>query len=797
MAIYNRADERSERFNARLKFGRGDGFRRLLKLLRHCPVFLFILSLLPIVAVGIHARPGLDDYTFSALSSFRPQSDVPIEYYIQRSVRHSAENGNFFDVFTAVGRTVFDNYFEWQGTYSAITLFSAHPAVLFGAYAYPLTMLFTIFALIISTAFLCKTLLGENWLLPCILILTCSIQWLPHIAQGFFWYNGAVYYTFFYSLLLFNLTLQIRLLKNGEISVFKIIPITFLCFFIGGGNFVSALLSVELNALLLLYAVFQNKKKYLPFAIFTFASLVGLIISAAAPGNAVRGELASGISFSIVNVVRTVIVSLGLAVNDIIVWTSPGVLLLLVAAIPIMLRIVKGINFDFRFPLIVTGVSFLLFASQNAPPIHALQYGGDPKLRNIVYFAYIWFIFGNIGYWLGWLSKKIDFKKEIFNRTTCAICICIWIAALPFGFGIELSAENRGLAWKNENTPTTLLTFNDLRNRLPQRFLEEHRTRQHFLENSTGSLAEVEIFSAMPLTLVPFQPIHHESGHVWPDLTHNPLHWTNRSIAAYYGVRFVVALPPEKTVARVAHREIGTNDRSIIIEELIISDMSYFRLRDLAYILHDAFDVEFFGGQFALNTNNEYTPVGGECVFYPSESSLLPAYLHSETIYIDGILHEIPGYLIRGEIFHRADILDLVGISAGNRNGTLFLYPAENTDIKIEVTIDNRQVEFPGQPPKNLDGRIYVPVQDIFEMMGYVVTWNSRQMILTGDSTIILSPESFVFTVNGENHNLDAPAQAINGTMMMPVRPVLESIGMNVSWNPDSYTVVISRASAY
>ena len=104
---------------------------------------------MPLILVGLHARPTWDDdYVFSALSSFAPPGDVPLEHYMSRSVRYAAQNGNEFDVIGAVWRTVLDNYTDWQGTFSAIALFSVHPAVLFGANAYPLTMLMTLFAFI-------------------------------------------------------------------------------------------------------------------------------------------------------------------------------------------------------------------------------------------------------------------------------------------------------------------------------------------------------------------------------------------------------------------------------------------------------------------------------------------------------------------------------------------------------------------------------------------------------------------------------------------------------------------------
>ena len=630
-----------------------------------CIALLFLLSLVPLILVGLHARPTWDDYAFSALSSFAPPNDVPLEHYTTRSVRYAVQNGNVFDVIGAVGRTVLDNYRDWQGTFSAIALFSVHPAVLFGANAYPLTMLMTLFALIGATALLLKTILRKNWLIPAVIMLTCSIQWLPHIAQGFFWYNGAVYYTFFYSLMLLQISLMIRLLQRPRFFALHVFVMVMLSFFIGGGNFVTALFTLLITGLFLLYTLYgcvkdgkSSIKHCLPFVLFTLLSAAGLILSMTAPGNAVRGDL-FGMGFSVRRVVFTITQSFVLMAEDMLTWTNLGIIFLLLLSLPIMWSLLKGMSFSFRYPLLVLVASCVFFAAQNAPPIYAMNYGGDPKLRNIVFFAYIWLLFGNTFYVLGWLQKVKAVKIPVPNKKILVPFICVAIIPLLLISGLRFSGSQVYLDVKQ--APTTMLTLRDLHQGSPQQFLQEHRLRQHLLENATESTVFVPAFSAMPLTLLPFEPYCWESGLMVSEATHAPTHWTNRGIAAYYGVDAVVERAPERTLARYRSETLRFENEYLAIDTYVISDMYFLRLSDVAQLIGDLMRLDLADEPMPVVTSTSST------------NGIQPAYLIREYVLLDGVSISIPSFFIDGQIFHRYDILLWMDISVRFSGGQIYL----------------------------------------------------------------------------------------------------------------------------
>jgi uncharacterized protein YkwD len=106
-------------------------------------------------------------------------------------------------------------------------------------------------------------------------------------------------------------------------------------------------------------------------------------------------------------------------------------------------------------------------------------------------------------------------------------------------------------------------------------------------------------------------------------------------------------------------------------------------------------------------------------------------------------------------------------------------------------------IPFRYQGPVNIDGRVLVPVRLPIESLGFEVEWDasaSRVIIANSDYRIILSIGSEVFTTNEEEHILDVPAQIINGHTMVPLRHIVESVGMSAHWCSERQTVLILRA---
>lgn len=150
---------------------------------------IFIISLAPLLILAFFDHPAIDDFVFGA----------QIHHTIQAG-------GSIFDTVRVAVEQTAQVYQEWQGSFAAVFLFSFQPAV-WGESFYWITPYIMLGIYVISTFFfgkvLCVDLLKASkaqWCLLSVLIMGISIQTMPSPVQGIYWYNGAVYYTFFYSL---------------------------------------------------------------------------------------------------------------------------------------------------------------------------------------------------------------------------------------------------------------------------------------------------------------------------------------------------------------------------------------------------------------------------------------------------------------------------------------------------------------------------------------------------------------------------------------------------------------------
>ena len=87
--------------------------------------------------------------------------------------------------------------------------------------------------------------------------------------------------------------------------------------------------------------------------------------------------------------------------------------------------------------------------------------------------------------------------------------------------------------------------------------------------------------------------------------------------------------------------------------------------------------------------------------------------------------------------------------------------------------------------PQIINGRTMVPMRVIFEALGLYVEWDGETQTVTGTrpgSIIELTIGNETAIVNGESVTLDQPALIIDGSTMVPVRFIGESLGAEVTW---------------
>ena len=113
----------------------------------------------------------------------------------------------------------------------------------------------------------------------------------------------------------------------------------------------------------------------------------------------------------------------------------------------------------------------------------------------------------------------------------------------------------------------------------------------------------------------------------------------------------------------------------------------------------------------------------------------------------------------------------------------------------INVIMNSSFVNFYDQEPVVVNGTTLVPIRTIAEMLGLEVTWDDPT------DTVVLKKDNFYIelvigstvakTSSGEKTLLTAPS-IINSRTMVPLRFIAEELGLTVSWNDKYQRVVIA-----
>jgi hypothetical protein len=125
--------------------------------------------------------------------------------------------------------------------------------------------------------------------------------------------------------------------------------------------------------------------------------------------------------------------------------------------------------------------------------------------------------------------------------------------------------------------------------------------------------------------------------------------------------------------------------------------------------------------------------------------------------------------------------------------GVLLIAPQVGAQ-QIGVTVNDQPVIFRGIGPQQIDGRVLVPVRGVLEKLGADVQWIPQtQTVVAGngqiDITLKIGDRRAI--VNAHDVMLDVPAQVISGYTFVPLRFLGEALGADVRWDAQTQTVLI------
>lgn len=116
---------------------------------------------------------------------------------------------------------------------------------------------------------------------------------------------------------------------------------------------------------------------------------------------------------------------------------------------------------------------------------------------------------------------------------------------------------------------------------------------------------------------------------------------------------------------------------------------------------------------------------------------------------------------------------------------------------KVHIFIEDKEIKSFQMEPIILNGRVLIPLRDIFENMQAKVIWNNEKK----EVNVELNNQKLSFLINSnfgtknetEKFYFDVPAKIINGFTMIPIRAISNALEYNVFWDNSLRRVTISK----
>ena len=479
-----------------------------LKVFSILALLALVVLLVPMLKAAQYDVPSADDYS-NGLPTFRAW----------------AETGSLAEVFKAGWERVYSLYFDWQGTFSAIFLFTLNPMI-FGERYYMIgpwlilgilllgifTLTFAVWSGLFGASKKESTIIASVWSVLC-------TQFLPRASQGIYWYTGAVYYTFFFGLTLAACALLLRFIlrKENDRGIGKLTAAGLLLFFIGGGNLVSGLTMTVLLITMELLLMLLKKSDWKPLLIPVLCFAVSFGINVAAPGNGKRQGyfIQPGMFESVTGSFRE-------SLYYFLEWFTLPVIALTVLLIPVLWHAASKTGRRFVFPGLVSLYSVCLSGVMFFPPIYAMGEGSLKSLgriTNIIFFGVLFLVIFNLFYWIGWLVQKGMLPECLFPCAGKGKYSLVYLAVvlLVFGFGMTR------IKWFDT---TSISAFSTYRSGMMGNYWHVYKLRLEILKDPEVKDAVLKRFPHRPYVLF------------YQELSENPKE--NSMIAEWYGKDSVI-----------------------------------------------------------------------------------------------------------------------------------------------------------------------------------------------------------------------------------------------------------------
>ena len=189
---------------------------------------------------------------------------------------------------------------------------------------------------------------------------------------------------------------------------------------------------------------------------------------------------------------------------------------------------------------------------------------------------------------------------------------------------------------------------------------------------------------------------------------------------------------------------------------------------------------------------------------FMANESLRSVYISDTAIYIDSMAFGGCDNLVLINIPESVEWIDeyafasCMKLTIHGKHGSYAHSYAQYMEIpfstEVYVSYNGEKIYFDKAAPIIREGRTYVPLRALMELMGYTVTWEEKTGNITcekDDSVLIVTPTGEI-TIEGEVSPYEAMPINVNGSNVVPARFIAEAVNAEVVWNEETRTVEIS-----
>ena len=415
-------------------------------------------------------------------------------------------------------------YSSWQGTYFSTWFYSSMIGI-FGKNAYYMSTYLSLGSFVLAGAILylyifLKIMRTDIFSAGIVTACCLSLQILltPVPCEAFFWFCGAMVYTFVYALALLLITILIALYYTDKLWKVIVLEIqaVFLTIAVGGSNYVTGLTMLTIYGLGTLWVIYKKHSRRWIYLGNTFLYLVAFLMNVLAPGNQIRQDYSGVESMSAIGAILR---SFKEAAAFIVTYTWLPCVILGVMFIPLFIKMVKKSKYRYPLPVLVSILSFGVFAAQFTPTLYALGILGAGRVLNLYRQNFYVLLFGNELYWIGWFVRVWGERHETVEKVREKEPFNLLLPGWCFGGALLCYS----LMFWGGNTVTSVSAIKALRTGEAQQYYQEWQERLEILEDDTVQEAYLKPFTVKPYLLF------------FEDIISGKDNWVNVGMADMFG----------------------------------------------------------------------------------------------------------------------------------------------------------------------------------------------------------------------------------------------------------------------